>query len=177
MRFVAFLRAVNVGGRTVKMDRLKASFEALGLDNVATFIASGNVVFDTRRPAPAVEGAVEAQLEAEFGFAVGTMIRSIEELRDVQKVVAQRVRPEPGVGLHVGFLKTDPVPSGIPRVAALSNDVDRLALYGRELYWFAGKGMGQSTVSAAKLERVLGTAATFRNVNTIDRIVTKFGNG
>ena len=177
MRFVAFLRAVNVGGRTVKMERLKACFETLALDNVSTFIASGNVIFDARRAAPRLEQALEAQLERDFGFGVTTMIRSIEELRDVQRVVAKRVRPEPGVGLHVGFLKSDPVTAGIPLVVALSNDVDRLAVHGREVYWFAGNGMGQSTVSAAKLERLLATAVTFRNVNTVDRIVEKFGNG
>lgn len=177
MRFVAFLRAVNVGGRTVKMERLKACLEALALAKVSTFIASGNVVFDSRRGAPSLEQAIETQLEREFGFRVTTMIRTIEELRGVQKVVAERVRPQPGVGLHVGFLKSDPATAGIPLVEALSNDVDRLSLHGRELYWFAGNGMGQSTVSAAKLERLLATAVTFRNVNTVDRIVEKFGNG
>ncbi len=177
MRLVAFLRAVNVGGRTVTMQRLKASFEALALENVSTFIASGNVIFDSRRGAAALERAIEAQLERDFGFSVTTMIRSIAELRDIQAVVAERVRPEPAVGVHVGFLKSDPVRTGIPLVTALSNDVDRLAVHGRELYWLAGKGMGQSTVSAARLEKLLATAATLRNLNTVDRIVGKFGNG
>lgn len=177
MRQVAFLRAVNLGGRTVKMERLKASFEALALDNVATFIASGNVVFDSRRSAPALERAIEAQLERDFGFAVTTMIRSMKHLRDVQTLVATRIRPQPDVGLHVGFLKDDPAEEGIGKVVALSNEIDRLAVHGRELYWLAANGLGQSTLSAAKFEKLLTTAATFRNLNTIDRIVARFGNG
>jgi uncharacterized protein (DUF1697 family) len=177
MRQVAFLRAVNLGGRTVKMERLKTSFEALALDNVATFIASGNVIFDSRRRAPALERAIEAQLERDFGFTVTTMIRSMGHLRDVQTLVATRIRPQPGVSLHVGFLKTDPAREGIGLVMGLSNDIDRLAAYGRELYWFAARGVGQSTLSAANFEKLLGTAVTFRNLNTIDRIVARFGNG
>jgi hypothetical protein len=50
-------------------------------------------------------------------------------------------------------------------------------VHGRELYWFAGRGVGQTTVSAARLETLLATRVTFRNVNTIDRIVQKFTNG
>ena len=60
---------------------------------------------------------------------------------------------------------------------ALSNEFVRLVVDGRELYWLAGRGIGQSTVSAAKFEKLLGTAATFRNLTTIDRIVARFGNG
>ena len=177
MRLVAFLRAVNVGGRIVKMDRLKASFEAVPLDNVSTFIASGNVIFESRRAGAALERAIESRLEREFGFSIGTMIRSIEELRDVQRYVAAGLRPPPGVSLHVGFLKSLPAGAAAAAVAALSNDTDRLSVHGRELYWRAAKGFSESTLSAVKLEKLLGTAATLRNVNTIDRIVAKFGNG
>ena len=47
-KFVAFLRAINVGGHLVKMDELRGLFEALGFSNVETFIASGNVIFDSK---------------------------------------------------------------------------------------------------------------------------------
>ena len=63
-RYVAFLRAVNVGGRIVKMDALRGHFAAAGFANVETFIASGNVIFDTRAKAgPALEAKIEAALE------------------------------------------------------------------------------------------------------------------
>ena len=177
MRHVAFLRAVNVGGRTVKMDRLKASFDALDLASVTTFIASGNVVFDSRRGAGALEPAIEARLERDFGFTVTTMIRSIDELRAIQAYVAAEVWPLSDAGLHVGLLKAAPVPAAAAAAAGLSNDIDQLRVHGRELYWFAGRGVGQTTVSAARLEKLLATRVTFRNVNTIDRIVQKFTNG
>jgi uncharacterized protein (DUF1697 family) len=178
MRYVAFLRAVNVGKRTVKMDRLKVSCEALDLANVATFIASGNVVFDSGRAAAALEAAVEKRLHGDFGFVVDTMIRSVDQLREVQKhVAARRLAAEPGVSLYVGFLKTAPARSAAAAATALSNDVDRISVHGRELYWQAAKGFSESTLTAAKLEKLLATSATLRNLNTIDRIVAKFGNG
>lgn len=177
MRLVAFLRAVNVGGRIVKMHRLKTSFEGLALGQVTTFIASGNVVFDSRRGAPALERAIEAQLQADLGFAVTTMIRSIEELREVQRYVSAGLRPDPGANLYVGFLKGTPAKGSVAGVAALSNEADRVTIHGRELYWRSAGGFSKSTLSAARLEKLLGTAATLRNVNTIDRIVEKFGYG
>lgn len=177
-RHVAFLRAVNVGGRTVKMDLLKRSFEDLGFDNVSTFIASGNVVFDSARAAAALESAIEAQLTRVFGFTVGTMIRSIGELRAVQahaRTAGLTVQPE--VKLHVGFLKAKPAAAAAKATVALSNEIDRLTVHGRELYWQAAQGLGQSTLSGAKIEKLLGTPATVRNLNTIDRIVSKYANG
>lgn len=176
MRYVAFLRAVNLAGRTVKMDRLKASFEALDLENVATFIASGNVVFDARRAAPGLERTIEARLERDFKFAVPTMIRSMTALRAVQQHVEARLRPVPGDSLYVGFLKAAPAAAAMRAAVALSNEVDRLEVDGRELYWLGARGLGQSTLSAAKLERLLATPVTLRNVSTIDRIVGRFGN-
>lgn len=178
MRYVAFLRAVNVGKRIMKMERLKASCEALDLINVATFIASGNVVFDARRGAAALEAVIEKKLHADFGFVVETMIRSIDQLRDVQShVAAHRLAGEPGVSLYVGFLKSAPEPSSIAAVTALTNEVDRLSVHGRELYWQAARGVSESTVAAGKLEKLLRTPATLRNLNTVDRLVAKFGNG
>jgi uncharacterized protein (DUF1697 family) len=82
--FIAFLRALNVGGRTVKMDRLRAHFTELGLADVATFIASGNVIFRAARmqdsEVAALEQRIEAHLEARLGFRTEAFIRSAPEL-------------------------------------------------------------------------------------------------
>ena len=78
-RHAAFLRGVNLGRRTVKSAELKAAFEAMGLADVKTLLASGNVLFD----APSARGLkakIEAGLKAAFGFEVGTVLRSLDEL-------------------------------------------------------------------------------------------------
>src|SRR4029079_916661 len=81
VRYIAFLRAINVGGRVVKMDRLRAMFEALGFTDVETFIASGNVLFSTPgRSAAALERRITSQLRDTLGYDVATFVRSVEEV-------------------------------------------------------------------------------------------------
>src|SRR5262245_9671806 len=80
-RYIAFLRSVNVGGRTIKMERLRDVFSAQGFQNVETFIASGNVIFETRRKSgPALEKAVEGALRSEFAYDIPTFVRSADEV-------------------------------------------------------------------------------------------------
>ena len=83
-RFIAFLRAINVGGHTVKMDDLRQLFEALGFSGVETFIASGNVVFETTaRNTKVLEGKIERRLREALGYEVATFIRTDAELADI----------------------------------------------------------------------------------------------
>ena len=81
VRYIALLRAINVGGRVVKMDRLRTLFETAGFDAVETFIASGNVVFDSsRRNAGDLERTIESHLKKALGYPVATFVRSMPEL-------------------------------------------------------------------------------------------------
>ena len=83
-RYIAFLRAINVGGHTVKMDRLRQHFESLGFANVETFIASGNVVFETTAmDTAALETRIAAALHAALGYEVATFIRTEAELSGI----------------------------------------------------------------------------------------------
>src|SRR5258708_37862568 len=84
-RFIAFLRAINVGGgRTVKMESLRQVFESLGFSGVATFIASGNVVFEkTAKNTRTLERKIEKRLREALGFEVATFIRTDAELAEV----------------------------------------------------------------------------------------------
>ena len=76
-RYFAFLRAINVGGRFVKMDKLRQQFELIGLSNVQTYIQSGNAIFDTADTNIAeLERKIEEQLQAELGYHVPTLIRT-----------------------------------------------------------------------------------------------------
>ncbi len=83
-KYVAFLRAINVGGHIVKMDHLRQLFETLGFDNVETFIASGNVIFDsTSKSTKTLERKIETLLKETFGYPVATFIRSTSELANI----------------------------------------------------------------------------------------------
>src|SRR5882672_8923035 len=105
-KYVAFLRAINVGGHTVKMDHLRLLFEGLGFSNVETFIASGNVIFNSpSKSTTALEKKIEARLQETLGYEVATFIRSTAELGTIASY-----KPFPAVELtaddcviYVGF--------------------------------------------------------------------------
>jgi uncharacterized protein (DUF1697 family) len=85
MKYVAFLRAINVGGRVVKMEALRGHFEALGFADVDTFIASGNVIFESAAEQASVKTTIEAHLRSSLGFEVATFVRTIAEVHEVAK--------------------------------------------------------------------------------------------
>ena len=173
MNWVAFLRAVNVGGRTVKMDRLKSAFEAMGFREVATFIASGNVRFAGRGTGAALERRIEKALAEEFGFDVTTFVRSAEELCAVPG--AAPFAAAEGEVLMVGFLKVPPPADAVSRVHALESPQDALRVVGRELWWRRYGGIGDSKLGNGLLEKALAAPMTIRNITTVRKLAALSG--
>lgn len=167
-RLVAFLRAINVGGRTVKMDALKKIFEADGFRNVATFIASGNVLFDSKAKLEGLERRIEALLQQELGYRVDTFIRSIPELAEVVK---SNPFPDTEDGsTHVGFTAAPFDKASAEKITALKTDIDSFHLEGRDLYWHCSIRSSDSKFSNAVLEKLLKRPATFRNIKTVRQL-------
>ena len=176
-RYVAFLRAINVGGRVVKMAELRKLFESMGLDSVETFIASGNVVFaSVTKPDRVLEQKIEAHLKKHLGYGVDTFVRSIDELKAITEhhpFKASDFDPE-RASLYVGFLAAPPSAAAARRVNSLRTNNEAFHVHGREFYWVSTVGLGQSEFSGASLEKTLGTPATLRNINTVRRLVAKY---
>jgi uncharacterized protein (DUF1697 family) len=175
-RYVAFLRAINVGGHVVKMDQLRRLFEETSLANVETFIASGNVIFESRANANTLEGKIEKHLKQNLGYEVATFLRTIPEITAIAdyRPFSNAELSSNGDRLYVGFLPAPPAKEATRRVLSLAGAVDDFHAYGRELYWLCRKSFSESEVSGALLEKTLGMPATFRNVNTIRRLVSKY---
>jgi uncharacterized protein (DUF1697 family) len=172
MRYIAFLRAINVGGHTVTMARLRVLFEELGLRDVSTFIASGNVLFETRTTnVAALESRVEAHLHAALGFEAATLIRTIEETR-AAAVRAPFGAPPPGeqIADYVGFLRTAPTDDAVARLMTQASSIDALVVHGRELYWRRTGPGAASKLTGNHIERALGMAATLRNLTTVRKL-------
>ena len=167
-RYVAFLRAINVGGHTVKMAELKRLFEEMGLEEVSTFIASGNVIFESRaRDVAALERKIEKGLEKALGYAVATFLRSTKELAAVAE---HDPFPEArDATVYVTFLREAPGSAAREKVMALRTDEDDLHLHGRELYWLPAARISDSKLSGAQLEKALG-AGTMRNMTTVRKL-------
>jgi uncharacterized protein (DUF1697 family) len=173
-RYVAFLRAINVGGHTVTMAALREHFEHVGCGVVETVIASGNVVFDTAsRSASGLEKRLAAHLEARLGYPVATFLRTPEELAAVAgHAPFSRADLEASHAMYVGFLAAEADVASRRRLLALATARDAFALRGRELYWLCRSHA--SKISGAVVERALGQPATLRNVTTVRRIAAKY---
>ena len=170
-RQVAFLRAINVGGHVVKMDRLRALFEELGLKGVETFIASGNVMFDgTRGARPALERRVERHLGEALGYEVATFIRDAPDLARILALDPFGADGAPPPALYVGLMAKEPAREASARLVGMRSDTDVFQVTGAEVYWGCRTRVSDSTFSGAVLERTLGTPVTVRGINTIRRL-------
>src|SRR5574340_102664 len=172
-QYFAFLRAINVGGHTVKMDVLRQQFESLGFSGVKTYIASGNVIFTAESDDPAaLETLIEETLLNALGFPVTTFIRTPAELT---AAAARQPFPadlyEHAAAFNVAFLKSPASPAAIEKLAGMENEIDTFHVAGREVYWLCQVLQSQSKFSNAALEKGLGQPATMRNVNTIKKMV------
>jgi uncharacterized protein (DUF1697 family) len=175
-RYIAFLRAINVGGHVVKMERLRALFGALGLSAVETFIASGNVIFSSgAKDVAALERKIERRLEAELGYAVTTFIRSDAELRAIAEYEAfaptllERART-----LNIFFLKERLDTAATRKLMALRTDVDDFHAHGREFHWLCRVGQADSTLNNVALQKALGVEMTARGATTVRRLVERY---
>lgn len=175
-RFIAFLRAINVGGRNVKMAELRALFEAIGFTNVETFIASGNIIFESEsRNAKTLEQKIEHRLRESLGYEVTTFVRTDSELAAIAQY-----RPFPNTELNsagtlnIAFLAAPLSAEAKQALEKLQTEIDDLHVHNREVYWLCRKKQSESGLSNAVFERVLKAKTTLRGVNTILRIAAKY---
>jgi uncharacterized protein (DUF1697 family) len=176
MRWIAFLRAINVGGHTVKMDYLRQLFESLGLDRVETYIASGNVVFDTPVQSTSVlEKRIEESLRVALGYDVATFIRTPAELTEIIRYTPfSQADLEFAQALNVAFLSAPLDDGARQKLMRLKTDIDDFHVHGCQVYWLCRKKQSESTFSNAVLEKTIGQSSTLRGMNTLQRIVAKY---
>lgn len=160
------------------MAALRASFEALGFDSVETFIASGNVIFESAdMDETRLERTIERALETDLGYRVDTFIRSVGELTTIA-TLDPFGRDDPagdGQSVYVAFLGSKPGAEVQQRLAGLATEDDTFAVVGRETYWLRRGGIGNSRFSGGLLERTLGMPATLRGLPTIEKMAAKYG--
>lgn len=180
-RLFAFLRGINVGGKTVTKDRLLPVFEGLGFQRVESFLASGNVVFDAppRASAKSLEKKIQTALAERIGLATVVFVRTPEELVAIAPCSpfdeAELNVAGQGGTINVSLFADPPDEAHRAKIEALSSGDDLLRFAGRELYWVSRTKMSESPLFAVNFEKLAGLPATMRNVNTIRRLVAKYG--
>ena len=159
--YVALLRAVNVGGRQLKMSDLKDIAGEQGLESPRTYIASGNLLFASSKSEGAVKSALEAAIEKHMGKDVGVMVRTAAEMRAV--VEANAFPEEPGNRVVAIFLDEKPPKDAIENAKNIADE--RMALGTREIYVHYPSGQGRS-----KLKIPVAARGTARNMNTVGKL-------
>jgi uncharacterized protein (DUF1697 family) len=179
MRAVALLRAINVGGHVVKMDRLKGLFQKSGFTSVETFIASGNVIFDVSpsTKTSALERTIESMLEDALGYEVATFIRTGAEL-----VAAAEHEPfvpkalNASLRFNVAFVKQPLDAGAVKSIKALATTVEDFHVRGREIYWLSRVMQSDSKISNAVFEKTLRQPSTVRGISTVRKMAEKYGS-
>lgn len=173
-QYIAFLRAINVGGRVVKMDHLRTIFEDFGLSGVETFIASGNVIFQSpAKSRAALEKKIEGHLEKALGYQVGVFLRTASDLRAIVDYVKSSVNLLDTDTLHVTFLRDVPPPETAARFPELNTAVDKLHIHGSELYWICHVKFNESLVKWSAMGKAY-EPGTARNIKTVRRLLDKY---
>jgi uncharacterized protein (DUF1697 family) len=160
--FIALLRAVNVGGTgKLPMTELKSICEKCGLEKVKTYIASGNVVFQSKLSEAKVKSILEASLAAYAGKQVGVLVRTAAEMA---AVLAANPFPKAPPNATVAIFLDHPPPTNALEAATGQRDEEmRLGL--REIYIHYGQGMADS-----RLKIPAAKTGTARNINTIAKL-------
>jgi uncharacterized protein (DUF1697 family) len=173
---VAFLRGINVGGHSVTNDRLAEVVDEVGMQEVTTFLASGNVLFtadDEAADEDSLGERLSAHLGERLGWAVPTFVRTAAHVTAVAEADPFPDAAEGGK-VHVAFLDAPLDDDEQAAVRSHALDTDTIAFDGREMYWHLATGrMMESGVGDPALARLLGDRWTLRTATTVQRIARK----
>jgi len=171
-QYIAFLRAINVGGHVVKMDKLRDLLTNLGLSRVETFIASGNVLFESRSAnTKALEKKIAAHLEAALGYPVATFVRSFAEVAAIgAHQPFDKANLKTAHTVSVGFLTEPLTASAVEGVMALKSETDDFHVHGREVYWLTRVSQAISKMNNTVFEKRVKVQTTFRSTTTVGKL-------
>lgn len=170
--YIALLRGINVGGKTIlRMNELRSLVEDLGLQNVKTYIQTGNVIFQTTEEnASRLPGKISAEIMKRHGFEPRVLLLKIGELQEVVEANPfPEAESEPKT-LYLSFLISAPGDPDLKALESLRARSERFELQDKVFYLHAPDGIGRSKL-AAKVEKLLGVPVTARNWRTVSKIL------
>jgi uncharacterized protein (DUF1697 family) len=171
------LRGINLGSHNkVAMPALRALFEALGHQDVTTYIQSGNVVFRATGDATKLARAIEAGITRELGLDVAVVVRTKQQLRNVLDGNPFLEQGKDPATLHVVFLSDKPKPDRVKQLTDRDWHPDEIVVSGTEAYLHCPNGYGRSKLGNAFLEKQLGVEGTTRNWRTTAKLAELAGS-
>ncbi len=174
-RYVAFLRGINLGKRRPPMSQLKTLFEDAGFTNVETFIASGNVIFDSgSKDQRKLESKIAKHLEQALGYEVDTFVRSAEEVIAISRSKVFEQDAAQSHALHVCFLHDALSPSDARKLDKIQTKNDAFKAAGRDYYWLCRVKIIDSDVwKSPEMKALRLPDSTMRNITSIRKLVAK----
>jgi uncharacterized protein (DUF1697 family) len=171
--YVCMLRGINIGPhKRIQMDQLRKSFEALGFEQVKTYIQSGNVVFKGRKISSAtLSKKIEQRILKDFGFAVPVITRTADEMS--LTVANNPFLRESGIDpqkLHVMFLSAAPAPAALKELNAVTVAPDRCRCSAEQIYFYLPNGVSKSVLWNSPVDRILAVVTTTRNWKTVTQL-------
>jgi uncharacterized protein (DUF1697 family) len=168
--YISLLRGINVSGqRKILMKDLITLYATLGFSNIATYLQSGNVVFQCEANEKAdLSTKIEQKIHEKYSFEVPTLIKTVEEM---EKIVANNPFAETTEHLYVTFLADMPTQMHIDKIQSTAYLPDKYVIIGTEIYIFCPNGYGNTKLSNAFFESKLKLTATTRNWKTVNELV------
>jgi uncharacterized protein (DUF1697 family) len=175
--FVALLRGINVGGKTmVSMPELRSLFESLGHEDVRTYVQSGNVVFRTSSDdREALSAELEERIGSAFGVSPAVLLRTPKELAEIAAGNPFLERESDPLKLHVVFLSAPPAADAVEELDPSRSPGDEFSVRGREIYLHLPNGAGRSKLTIDYFEKRLGVRGTARNWRTLNKLIELAG--
>lgn len=167
-RLIALFRGLNVGGHKAPMAELRALIEAAGGRNVATYIQSGNAVFDSGAAPGPLAAKIEKAFLAHFGYTSDTVLRTLPEWRAAMAATPFKSETRNHKAVHIGFFKAKPDPARTEALSIFEANGERLVVKGREAHLLVPNGLARSKLANALLARNLGAPLTLRNWRTVE---------
>jgi uncharacterized protein (DUF1697 family) len=176
-RLIALLRGINVGGnKLIDMGRLRALLADMGYTDVRTYLQSGNAVFSSKATPGKAAAHTEEAIAKEFGFSCRVIVRTAAQLADVMAA-------DPLLDLlgnpsrhFVGFLDGSPGRDGVNLLTQDEYGTDQLRIVNEHVYLWCPNGISKSPFAKLNFDRILGTAMTMRNWNTITKLAELAGS-
>lgn len=172
MRYIALLRGINVGGNTmIKMLELRETFEALGFEDVVTYINSGNLAFDTKKSDDTkLATKIEKAIEKDFGKQIPVMVRAQPEIEKILTANPFDGKFESHKEMHVLFMRDEMPADKAKQLLELSTDDEQFAIVGREIFAHLKLGVANSLLGKGFIEKKLKVPITARNWRTVEKL-------
>jgi len=167
--YVAFLRGINLGPTNkIAMPALREMATGLGYTDVATYINSGNLIFDSPKRAATLEREIAAAIQETFGPRIDVAVRTPAQLK---KLLAENPYPDGHPSqVTIAFLTKAAPATGKEKVAAMATEAEPVTFAGQDVYVHYSNGLGNSKL-AEKFSAIIGVSSTVRNINTVTKIV------